>query len=523
MSGETESPVQNSNSNMSDHVNINGQTENIPLLATAHANYRRTSLPLISDNNGDQRAKSFSEIPLLSGNLTSNGYYSQFQRKLSLLDDDRSGSEFVSRIDSLKIKRPFRLIGTANRLLNWDKFKISDTRMAKSTTGVRNFYEFQNTLIDRYHEVDLLLDTGIHIEMIQNYQDNTSSDASEDENPQDDSVRLQEESKNNLYFASTKMKKHRSIEATPGNIHTESAKIMGMEHHDSGAIRRSINVNFAINFTLLLGKFIVVYYTKSFSLMASLVDSCLDFLSTLIIFFATKYSAKKSSKFPVGRKQLEPIGVLLFSIVIIISFLQVLIDSIKSLFNGNRQVAHLKLLSVIIMLVTIFTKSFIWALYRNNSNSSIRALTEDAKTDVVFNTFSLIFPVLGSIFTLWWVDALGASVLCIYVIIQWSVITFEHVDHLSGSRAPKEYYQQVLYMAFRFSQHIESIKNYKMYYIGDFVNVELDIVVKNKSLSFRDYHDLGESLQYAIETLPYVSRCYVHLDYKVRNYVGHIN
>lgn len=156
-------------------------------------------------------------------------------------------------------------------------------------------------------------------------------------------------------------------------------------------------------------------------------------------------------------------------------------------------------------------------------NSSVQALVEDAKTDIVFNIFSLLFPVLSLVLRVWWIDSLGASLLCIYVISQWAAITFEHIDHLSGSHASKKNYQQVLYMVARFSEEIEGIKNYRMYHVGDLVNVEVDIVLRNSKMSLKDCHDLGESLQYAIETLPYVNRCFVHIDYKIRNYLGHIS
>ena len=148
---------------------------------------------------------------------------------------------------------------------------------------------------------------------------------------------------------------------------------------------------------------------------------------------------------------------------------------------------------------------------------------EDAKTDIVFNVFSLIFPAIGVFLDIWWFDPLGATLLCCYVIVQWWMITFEHIDHLSGSNAPKEDYQQVLYMIVRFTDEIAKVKNYRLYHMGDQVNAEVDIVLQNPEMSLKDCHDLGESLQYAIETLPYVNRCFVHIDYKVRNYVGHLN
>jgi hypothetical protein len=41
-------------------------------------------------------------------------------------------------------------------------------------------------------------------------------------------------------------------------------------------------------------------------------------------------------------------------------------------------------------------------------------------------------------------------------------------------------------------------------------------------MPLRDVHDLGEALQYAIESLDGVERAFVHCDYAVSNPSGHI-
>ena len=48
--------------------------------------------------------------------------------------------------------------------------------------------------------------------------------------------------------------------------------------------------------------------------------------------------------------------------------------------------------------------------------------------------------------------------------------------------------------------------------MGDKLNVEVDIVL-DESMRLRDSHDLGESLQYVLESVPSVDRAFVHLYY----------
>jgi len=48
------------------------------------------------------------------------------------------------------------------------------------------------------------------------------------------------------------------------------------------------------------------------------------------------------------------------------------------------------------------------------------------------------------------------------------------------------------------------------------------IVVLDEKMPLRDVHDLGEALQYSIESLEGVERAFVHCDYTVGNPSGHI-
>ena len=47
-------------------------------------------------------------------------------------------------------------------------------------------------------------------------------------------------------------------------------------------------------------------------------------------------------------------------------------------------------------------------------------------------------------------------------------------------------------------------------------------IVLDEKMPLRDVHDLGEALQYSIESLAGVERAFVHCDYQVSNPSGHI-
>lgn len=170
-----------------------------------------------------------------------------------------------------------------------------------------------------------------------------------------------------------------------------------LEHDDveSGhhVVQVAIYINLVANLILLLGKIVVVLLSSSLSVLASFIDAALDLLSTAIVWTTTRLIERQDQyKYPVGRRRLEPIGVLVFSVIMITSFTQVGIQGVNRLNSGDHVVVELGLPSTVIMLSTVFIKALCWLWCRLIKNSSVQALAQDAMTDIIFNIFSIIFP-----------------------------------------------------------------------------------------------------------------------------------
>ena len=172
------------------------------------------------------------------------------------------------------------------------------------------------------------------------------------------------------------------------------------EEAESGSriVTVAIYINFAANAVLLAGKIVVIVLTNSLSVLASLVDAALDFLSTAIVWTTTKLISQKDGySYPVGRRRLEPIGVLVFSVIMITSFFQVFLECFNRLTSGDRSIVRLTAPAIVIMASTVVIKFGCWLWCRLIKNSSVQALAQDAMTDVVFNIFSIIFPLSESL------------------------------------------------------------------------------------------------------------------------------
>ena len=308
-------------------------------------------------------------------------------------------------------------------------------------------------------------------------------------------------------------------------VQFENPAANSSEDSDSPVVTVAIYINLAANTILLAGKIAVIVLTSSLSVLASLVDAALDFLSTAIVWTTTKLISRRDQySYPVGRRRLEPIGVLVFSVIMITSFFQVSLQCLQRLTSSSpsaHSIVHLTLPATLIMASTVLIKLGCYFWCRLIRNSSVQALAQDALTDVVFNIFSILFPLVGSFFRIWWFDALGGLLLSLYVILNWSRTSSTHIRNLTGAAASATDRNILLYLTMRFAGTIRQIQGLQAYHAGDKLIVEVDIVL-DAAMTLRDSHDLGESLQYVLESVPNVDRAFVHMDYKGWNLPTHM-
>lgn len=289
-----------------------------------------------------------------------------------------------------------------------------------------------------------------------------------------------------------------------------------------------INVNLLVNFLLVFGKVFAVLSSNSVSLMASLVDSALDLLCTVVIFMTSKATAYRSwhtfYKYPVGKRRLEPLGVLIFSVLMVISFLQVLLESVNRLWmvfhNRFSPDVGLPMIGIVFMLLTIVIKLCMWLWCRSSKNSSVRAIAQDSENDVMFNIVSLIFPTLDRYFGWHILDPIGGGLLSLYIISEWIATLADTTSKLTGKVASKTDVSRCLYLVSRFSL-VQAISGFELYHAGDTMVAEVDVVLP-MSFQLKEAHDLGEIITYCIESLSGIERAYIHLDYNPAGQSGHI-
>ncbi|KAI4368592.1 hypothetical protein MLD38_017136 [Melastoma candidum] len=285
---------------------------------------------------------------------------------------------------------------------------------------------------------------------------------------------------------------------------------------------RAMKISNYANVFLLALKVYATIQSGSLAIAASTLDSLLDLMAGGILWF-THSSMKKINvyKYPIGKLRVQPVGIIIFAAVMATLGFQVLIQAVEQLARneGPSKMSSYQLIWLCsIMLTATVVKVCLWLYCRTSPNDIVRAYAKDHKFDVVTNVVGLAAALLGNKFY-WWIDPVGAIVLALYTIANWSGTVMENAVTLVGKSAPPEVLQKLTYLVLR-HPNIKRIDTIRAYTFGVLYFVEVDIELPEE-IPLKEAHTIGETLQIKLEKLPEVERAFVHLDYECNHKPEH--
>ncbi|KAJ6432727.1 hypothetical protein OIU84_019884 [Salix udensis] len=273
--------------------------------------------------------------------------------------------------------------------------------------------------------------------------------------------------------------------------------------------------NFA-NMVLFSAKVYASVRSGSLAIIASTLDSLLDLLSGFILWF-TAFSMQTPNpyQYPIGKKRMQPLGILVFASVMATLGLQIILESVRTLLSDendfNLSKEQERWVAGIMLSVTL-VKLVLMIYCRTFTNEIVRAYAQDHFFDVITNIIGLIAALMAN-YMEEWLDPVGAIILALYTIRTWSMTVLENVNSLVGKSATPDYLQKLTYLCWNHHEAIRHIDTVRAYTFGSHYFVEVDIVLPS-SMPLQEAHDIGESLQEKLESLPDIERAFVHLDYE---------
>ncbi|XP_047337812.1 metal tolerance protein 9-like [Impatiens glandulifera] len=279
--------------------------------------------------------------------------------------------------------------------------------------------------------------------------------------------------------------------------------------------RMAIIASNIANMVLFIAKVYASIQSRSLAVIASTLDSLLDLLSGFILWF-TAYAMKNPNqyRYPIGKKRMQPVGIIVFASVMATLGLQILLESGRQLVNKNvSHMDHNEEKWVIGIMVSVTAVKFVLTVYcRRFKNEIVRAYAQDHFFDVITNSVGLAAAILAIRFY-WWIDPTGAIIIALYTINTWAKTVLENVHSLIGRSAPPDFLAKLTFLVWNHHEEIKNIDTVRAYTFGCHYFVEVDIVLPEDMVLIQA-HNIGETLQEKLEQLPEVERAFVHIDFE---------
>uniref|UniRef100_A0A7E4V095 ZT_dimer domain-containing protein n=1 Tax=Panagrellus redivivus TaxID=6233 RepID=A0A7E4V095_PANRE len=304
-----------------------------------------------------------------------------------------------------------------------------------------------------------------------------------------------------------------SSPSSRGSLRSRDKSIDDVSMEDGSSAKRLAMITLIINVTLMLIKGVASYLSGSLSILSSLVDSAVDITSGLVIWMTARAIKKRDPyAYPRGRTRLEPLALVIVSVIMAVASVQMLVESINAIINANID-PTVDLTTLIIMVSTILIKTLLFISCKmHKNNASINVLAQDHRNDCVSNTVALLCA-FGAQHLWLYLDPIGAILVSLYIAFTWFQTGKEQLRILSGRSAEPEFINRIIKLCIDHDEEIQFIDTVYVYHFGLHFLVEVHIVL-DPEMSLKNSHDISESLQTKLEALPEVERAFVHCDYE---------
>uniref|UniRef100_A0A914W8R1 Cation efflux protein cytoplasmic domain-containing protein n=1 Tax=Plectus sambesii TaxID=2011161 RepID=A0A914W8R1_9BILA len=271
-------------------------------------------------------------------------------------------------------------------------------------------------------------------------------------------------------------------------------------------------ITFISNILLLCANATASYLSNSLSVISTVIDSAMDITSGVVVYIALRAMQKTNPyEYPRGRSRLEPISVIIVSIVMGVANLMMIIQSVQSVINNSVD-PHVDIPTLAIMLSGVATKAVLFFFCYRQKTSSSMVLAMDQRNDICTSLVALTGALVGNHVWLY-ADPLGAVIVCSLIAGNWFYTAGGQIPLLSGKTASPEIINRIIRVAISHDERIKCLDTVMVYHYGNEFLVELHVVLDPET-NLREAHDITEPLQLKLERLPYVERAFVHCDWR---------
>lgn len=258
-------------------------------------------------------------------------------------------------------------------------------------------------------------------------------------------------------------------------------------------------------------KLIIGNISGSEALQADGLNNATDIVASIAVLIGLKLAQKPADKdHPYGHWKSETVASLIASFIMMAVGLEVLINAVTSIFNGDHQSPDL--MSVWIGLLCAAVMYFVYRYNKNlalkTKSQAVMAAAKDNISDALVSVGTVI-GIVGSQFGLPWLDPLTA-ILVGFIICKtaWDIFR-ECSHHLTDGydevslEALKEIVQGV--------EGVEDVKDLRARNYGS--NTVVDVVLSiNNNMEFQEAHEIATNVENELKTASEIIEVHVHYE-----------
>ena len=249
------------------------------------------------------------------------------------------------------------------------------------------------------------------------------------------------------------------------------------------------------NIFLLVIKGIIGFMTNSKAMIADFVNSAGDVFSSFMTFIGNKIASKPyDDDHNLGHGKAEYIYSMLISIVMFITVLIILKDSILSIFKPTHYEFSIWL--IIVCIITIILK-FLLFLYTNKiskklNNLLIKTNSKDHRNDCVLTLLNLISAILSRN-GIYFIDGIVGTVISVWIILTAINIFKESYDVLMD-KCMNDITKNEVLKIIENHKEIKKITHFNSTPVGYKYQISLSIFVDG-NLSTFESHNIADNLE----------------------------
>ena len=266
------------------------------------------------------------------------------------------------------------------------------------------------------------------------------------------------------------------------------------------------------NVFLLAIKAIIGFTSKSQAMIADSINSAGDIFASLMTSIGNKIASVPGDEYHnFGHGKAEYIFSLFIAISMIIVSVKMIIDAIRTLFEGNEIIFSWWL--VIVCITTIITKLSLYIytrnMYKKYKSILLQASIEDHRNDCIITTFTLI-SILLSLKGINWFDSVVGICISAWICKTGIGIFIESYNILMDISVDEETKDVILDLVHAYKE-VKSINEISSTAVGYQYIIFLTIAVDGEMTTF-DSHKLADSLEKNISGLDKVYKAVVHVE-----------